>query len=435
MRFTRMGGQETRLTLVQRFALTSFVVFACLGVAIGYLLNGFIVGTALQSARNTAYDTVHGRLIQWLTPGDLAKPMTGRRYRQFQAFVQQSILSGRTVRVKIWDPQGVVIYSDERGIVGKRFDVEDELRSALDGKLASDVSNLSKAENLVDRQHFSTLLEVYLPIRFGHGPIVGAFEIYQDYAPVAAEIASSRRELFSVLGGGLVILYLTLFGIVRRASGTIVTQQRALRRYTDELETSYNRTIASLAAAVDARDASTERHSERVTELSVALGRWLGLDDGAIEQLRRGALLHDVGKIGVSDAILRKPAALTEAEWREMRRHPEIGYRILQSVSFLEDSLPVVLHHHERWDGSGYPHGLRGAEIPLLARLFAVIDAYDAITSDRPYRAGAAHEVAVERLQGDAGTHFDPAMIEAFVAMMQAHPELQKAPPGLVRTA
>jgi putative nucleotidyltransferase with HDIG domain len=361
--------------------------------------------------------------------------MTGRRYRQFQAFVQQSILSGRTVRVKIWDPQGVVIYSDERGIVGKRFDVEDELRSALDGKLASDVSNLSKAENLVDRQHFSTLLEVYLPIRFGHGPIVGAFEIYQDYAPVAAEIASSRRELFSVLGGGLVILYLTLFGIVRRASGTIVTQQRALRRYTDELETSYNRTIASLAAAVDARDASTERHSERVTELSVALGRWLGLDDGAIEQLRRGALLHDVGKIGVSDAILRKPAALTEAEWREMRRHPEIGYRILQSVSFLEDSLPVVLHHHERWDGSGYPHGLRGAEIPLLARLFAVIDAYDAITSDRPYRAGAAHEVAVERLQGDAGTHFDPAMIEAFVAMMQAHPELQKAPPGLVRTA
>src|SRR5579859_4041912 len=148
-----MSGRATRLTLVQRFALASLLVFVGLGVAIGYLLNGFIVDTALQSARNTAYDTEHGRLVHWLTPADLSRPMTGRRYQQFQAFVQQSILSRRTVRVKVWNPRGVVIYSDDRSIVGKRYDVEDQLAQALKGNLASDVSNLTRAENRAERLH------------------------------------------------------------------------------------------------------------------------------------------------------------------------------------------------------------------------------------------------------------------------------------------
>lgn len=430
-----MNHRAVRLTLVQRFALTALFVFACLGAAGGYLLNGFIVDTALQSARNTAYDTVHGRLIRWLDSSDLSTPMTGDRYRQFQAFVRDSVLSARTVRVKVWNRQGVVIYSDDRSLVGRRFEAESELDEALHGQLGSDVSSLSKTENARDRRHFDKLLEVYLPIRFNGGPVAGAFEIYQDYAPVNAEIMATRRELFGLLGGGLILLYLALFGIVRRASRTIVTQQQALQGYTNELEASYDRTIASLAAAVDARDASTEQHSARVTDLSIELGRWLGLSDTEIQQLHRGALLHDVGKIGVSDAILRKPGSLTDAEWQEMRRHPEIGYRILQNVSFLEDALPVVLHHHERWDGSGYPHRLRGSEIPLQARLFAVIDAYDAITSDRPYRAGAQHDEAMERLQRDAGTHFDPTMVDAFAAMMEARADLKQGQADLSRSA
>jgi putative nucleotidyltransferase with HDIG domain len=423
------------LTLLQRFALTSLVVFVGLGVAIGYLLNGFIVNTALESARNTAYDTLHSRLIGWLDARDLASPMTGRRYHQFQSFIQQTILSQRTVRVKVWNSRGVVIYSDDRSLVGKRFTLDDGLEVALGGRLASDVSNLDKAENVGDRKQFGTLLEVYLLIHFGHGPVLGAFEIYQEYAPVAAEIGTTRGKLFGLLGGGLVILYLALFGVVRQASNTLVTQQRTLREYADELESSYNRTIGALAAAVDARDSSTEQHSERVTHLAIELGRWLGLEDTELQCLRRGALLHDVGKIGVSDAILRKPAKLTDAEWQEMRRHPEIGHSILKEVSFLVDALPVVLSHHERWDGSGYPHGLQGAAIPLQARLFAVIDAYDAITSDRPYRRGASHDEAIRRLVEDSGSHFDPAIVVAFVAMTDAHPELRQGDSGLRKLA
>jgi HD-GYP domain-containing protein (c-di-GMP phosphodiesterase class II) len=126
-----------------------------------------------------------------------------------------------------------------------------------------------------------------------------------------------------------------------------------------------------------------------------------------------------VGKIGISDRILLKPGALTDEEWKEMRRHPVIGYNMLRSTSFLDPSLPIVRHHHERWDGTGYPDGLRGEAIPLPARLFAVVDAYDAITADRPYRRGAPHSAAIETILRDAGTHFDPHMAAAFAEMMR----------------
>jgi len=139
--------------------------------------------------------------------------------------------------------------------------------------------------------------------------------------------------------------------------------------------------------------------------------------------LERGALLHDVGKIGVSDTILLKPGRLTDAEWQEMRRHPEIGYALLRDVPFLTPALPLVRHHHERWDGSGYPARLCGEDIPFEARLFAVIDAYDALTSDRPYRAAMSHDDAIAILHRDSGSHFDPAMVEAFETMMAASHE------------
>jgi HD-GYP domain-containing protein (c-di-GMP phosphodiesterase class II) len=222
-----------------------------------------------------------------------------------------------------------------------------------------------------------------------------------------------------MLGGGLFILYVLLFGIVRSGSRTIVRQQRQLQRYTSDLEDSYSQTIASLAAAVDARDSSLEQHSQRVTELTVALGRWLKLPEEQLRALEHGALLHDVGKIGISDLILLKEDRLDEYEWTQMRRHPEIGYYMLRDIAFLESALPLILHHHERWDGTGYPYGLKGEAIPLSARLFAVVDAYDAITSNRPYREAASHEEAMGKLWDGAGTHFDPAMVLAFSQMME----------------
>jgi response regulator RpfG family c-di-GMP phosphodiesterase len=180
------------------------------------------------------------------------------------------------------------------------------------------------------------------------------------------------------------------------------------------LEDSYRMTLKALAAALETRDRETHGHSERVVSFSLRLGRELNLAGDELRSLEFGALLHDIGKIGVPDAILHKPAQLCEAEWVRMRRHPVHGQQILQGIKFLEGAARVVGQHHEKWDGTGYPVGLRETEIDLNARIFAVADAFDAITSDRVYRAGRPYDVAVAELEEYAGRQFDPAVVEAF---------------------
>jgi putative two-component system response regulator len=172
--------------------------------------------------------------------------------------------------------------------------------------------------------------------------------------------------------------------------------------------------LRSLATAIETRDDYTGGHVERVARYAAATGRELGLSGEALRALWVGALLHDVGKIGVSDVILRKPGALTDEEYAEMKRHPEVGARVMESSSFLRPGLPAVLHHQERWDGSGYPSGLRGEAISLQGRIVAVVDCFDAIVSSRPYRGASSREAAMAEIRSCAGAHFDPAVVEAF---------------------
>ena len=180
------------------------------------------------------------------------------------------------------------------------------------------------------------------------------------------------------------------------------------------LEGAYRMTLKALVTALETRDSETHGHSERVVAFSLRLGREMNLGEEDLTALEFGSLLHDIGKIGVPDAILRKPAPLTEPEWYEMRKHPLHGEQILGGIEFLEGASQVVAQHHERWDGSGYPVGLRGEEIALTARIFAVADAFDAITSDRVYRVGKTYAEAARELEAWAGRQFDPNVVEAF---------------------
>jgi cyclic di-GMP phosphodiesterase len=182
----------------------------------------------------------------------------------------------------------------------------------------------------------------------------------------------------------------------------------------DSLEDAYRSTLRALTAALEARDSETHGHSERVVSYSLRLGRECGLDSAQMKSLEFGSLLHDIGKIGVPDSILRKPAKLTEEEWVRMREHPTHGQQILRGIEFLEGAARVVAQHHEKWDGSGYPLGLKGEEIDLCARIFAVADAFDAMTSDRVYRRGKSYEDAAKELDDWAGKQFDAKVIEAF---------------------
>jgi response regulator RpfG family c-di-GMP phosphodiesterase len=195
----------------------------------------------------------------------------------------------------------------------------------------------------------------------------------------------------------------------------LVTQRTAeLDEALGSLENAYRSTLQALTAALEARDAETHGHSERVVTFSLRLGREYGLTSAEMKALEFGSLLHDIGKIGVPDAILRKPAKLTEEEWEHMREHPLHGQQILRGIKFLTGAARVVAQHHEKWDGSGYPFGLKGEDIDVCARIFSVADAFDAITSDRVYRKGRSYEVALAELDEWAGRQFDPKIVEAF---------------------
>ena len=195
----------------------------------------------------------------------------------------------------------------------------------------------------------------------------------------------------------------------------LVEQRTAeLDRALNSLEGAYRSTLKALTAALETRDSETHGHSERVVSYSLRLGREYGLNSAEMKALEFGALLHDIGKIGVPDSILRKPAKLTEEEWVRMREHPVHGQQILRGIEFLQGAARVVAQHHEQWDGSGYPLGLRNEEIDICARIFAVADAFDAITSDRVYRRGKPYEAAAQELDDWAGRQFDPKVVEAF---------------------
>ncbi|MFL6215357.1 MAG: HD domain-containing phosphohydrolase [Blastocatellia bacterium] len=189
----------------------------------------------------------------------------------------------------------------------------------------------------------------------------------------------------------------------------------SLNQALEKLYMNYRATLRALATALEARDVETKGHSDRVVTFSLEIGRMLGLSQGELIALEQGALLHDIGKIGVRDSILLKRGPLTAEEWVEMREHINHGLRIVSGIDFLKGAAPVIGQHHEKYNGSGYPHGLRGEQIHINARIFAVADAVDAITSDRPYHQARTFEAAVEELLGCAGTHFDPEIVKVFL--------------------
>ena len=195
---------------------------------------------------------------------------------------------------------------------------------------------------------------------------------------------------------------------------------RAERARRAELERAYLETVRALACAIEARDPYTGGHVDRVATYATSLGRELGWSDDDLRSLQVGALLHDIGKIAVADAVLQKAAPLDEREWAAMRLHPALGANLVRGWAALQPALPAVLYHHERYDGTGYPTGLAGQAIPAMARIVAVADAFDAMLTDRPYRSGLPLAEAVDELARCAGSQFDPAYTAAFVTMWRS---------------
>lgn len=209
---------------------------------------------------------------------------------------------------------------------------------------------------------------------------------------------------------------------LKQKNAELVTANHNIMQMTRQLTETYDGTLEALVLALDARDHETKGHSFRVAEYVMAIARQVGVEDGGQDwtDMHRGALLHDVGKIGVPDYILHKSGPLTPEEWNDMKRHPHIGHEMLRDISFLQGAAAIVHSHHERFDGKGYPQGLIGDEIPLGARIFSVADAFDAMTSDRPYRRALSPDMAHDEIVRHSGTQFDPDVVQAFLLVYDA---------------
>lgn len=204
-------------------------------------------------------------------------------------------------------------------------------------------------------------------------------------------------------------------GVLGQSFNTMVEN---LSKSKQDLLDTYDKTIEGWARALDLRDHETEGHSRRVTDMAVRLGKTLGLDQEDLRQLQRGALLHDIGKIAVPDSILLKKGKLTRKEMAQVRQHPEHAKLFMEQIEFLKPAMASPYSHHERWDGKGYPQGLKGEQIPFLARIFAVADVWDALTSERSYHKAMSFAKALDTIRSEAGTHFDPQVVDAFIKML-----------------
>src|SRR5688572_30375403 len=210
---------------------------------------------------------------------------------------------------------------------------------------------------------------------------------------------------------------------IQTASRDITERKKAeeeLQIAHNRLQEAYEKTIEGWVRALDLRDKETEGHTQRVTELTLRLASKLGFNDEELVHLKRGALLHDMGKMGIPDEILQKPGPLTDTEWQKMRQHPVYAQDMLSNIAYLNPALTIPFYHHERWNGSGYPNKLKGEEIPLAARLFAIVDVWDALSSDRPYRKKLPREEVVAYLREQSGILFDKQLVEVFLEMIES---------------
>ncbi|MGQ0571420.1 MAG: HD-GYP domain-containing protein [Armatimonadota bacterium] len=399
------------LTLLVRFTVTSALIGASFALTLGWLVGHEVARAALTEAVATTAQAADMLLTPYLVKGDFAHSLWPSRLDDLDRLIGRHLNDRGIIQVRLWNHAGVVVYSNDRGLINQRSAAPRDMKSALGGRVAAAISPAVANETGPERS-VRRVLKVYAPVRLlaGRSP-EGVYEVHRDAAPVLASVQTARVRAWLWVFAGTIALYACLFGLVRRASSDLVAQQQALRE-------AFEGTIRALAAAVDARDAYTGGHSSQVSVYAVAIARGLGLSEQDIQVVKMAGYLHDLGKIGIPDEILRKTGRFDEKEWATIRRHSLIGFHILEPVHIDERIKLAVKHAHERWDGSGYPDRLAGEAIPIHARILVVADAFEAMTSDRPYRNALSTGHAIQELQRNAGTQFDPHVVKTFLVWL-----------------
>jgi len=412
---------ERSVTLLRVFLLASAVIIAAGGFVLGSSLTRAVSDQAVADSRASVSQYVDGVLR-----GDLVRGGQVQVTRNASARLEDELRHNRSlVTVKVWRPDGVLAWTNRgQDRIGQRFDMDGDLGEAIESSAAvGHIDQLSGDEDAVEESlGFDHLLEVYAPIvARGSHKVLGVYEIYADPKGLEHTLASRRNMIWLTVAAVFLALWAALALLVRGASKTLTRQTRELRQRQRDLLASYERleessleAIESLNATVEAKDPDTAGHSLRVQRVAMAIAAQLDLTAQQLDALRFGSLFHDIGKIAVPDGILVKPAKLDYWEYAQMKTHSAEGARIVEKFGRLRDAVPIIRHHHERWDGSGYPDGLAGSAIPLEAAIVGLADSWDAMTTDRPYHRALTEEEALAEIRDGRGTQFSPVVVDAF---------------------
>jgi HD-GYP domain-containing protein (c-di-GMP phosphodiesterase class II) len=429
-----MIGLWSRLSLLQRYSAVSAVIAMVLAVVLSEVTVRAIESSTMKDEAKIAAELVLQTITPQLQPSDFSNTLPDDRRKLLDGLFRAHGISDRVLRIRLWRVDGRLLYSNVPEPTTPKI-------TGIDLSRPRDFERLVKRPGLPESTAPNVLRFVPVPKALGFllpvpdvvrffVPVVGAdkrkplaaFEIFYDLTYLRPHLSGIRRTVWTAVPLGIVVFYAAVFVLVRRAS------QRLLKQQADLIEAHVG-TFESLASAIDAKDSYTGDHSITIAALAVQVARALKLPAEMFEDVRMSARLHDLGKIGVPDAILQKPGPLNPDELVVMRNHAERGFEILVRAPLSDRVKLAVRHSHERWDGNGYPEGLSGEAIPLMARIVAVVDAYDAMTGDRPYRKGMPILVALQRLEQGTGTHFDPRIADVFIQLMKKTATLKASGP------
>ncbi len=413
------------LTLLRTFLVASAAVLAVGAIALSSTLSHDLRDAALRDSADDTSEFDQSVLAPTLVRGERIAVTPGALNRL-----------GKVVRIppdfrgiNVYDRRGRLAFSTTQpGRIGRARsspDLRDVLESGSPSAAMVDPSG--KAPPVV---------KVWAPLRAPNGHVAGAAEISLDADVADQTVARSRWTVWYAVGIVFGVLWLVLALLVRGASWRLRAQNEDLAARTHDLlessrtlEATLLETIETLNAAVEARDPYTAGHAQRVRRVALAIGRELRLPAKQLGSLGTAALFHDIGKIGMPDSILTKPEKLTRAEAAVMREHAARGAEIVSRISSLRDSVPAIRHHHERWDGLGYPDRLHGGDVPVEAAIIAIADSWDAMTTERPYAHALGMDEALLQIQAGRGKQFNPAVVDAFLAVSRRRPA-EVLPPG-----
>lgn len=409
--------------LIKSFTIYSMIAFILTGIFLSQITYKHVREDDMKNIIEIAVVSIKSIVQNNLEKTDFKSILSTAK--------EQNITSRLNDFMNEYDINSITIINNKREIMmsGKSsFSIEDRQNEKYLDEIFNDNVPYVVSKNFVindeaDSKTRNSYFSLFVPVTYD-SEVEGVFILRIPSKIISSHANVLIREIALALAGGLLFLFLLLIGILYRTSKTLIALNEHLNMQKNMIEDSYVRlnsayesTVFAMSNAVDARDSYTAGHSARVSKISLILGKELGLSETDLKTLEFATLFHDIGKIGISDNILNKNGKLSDEEYDIIKKHPSIGINILKDIDFLADALPLIQHHHERFGGGGYPNGLKGEDIPLGARIIAVADTYDAMTSDRPYRLGLDHESAVNEIIKNKGSQFDDRLVDTFMVI------------------